>query len=101
MSLRRRAALFLGRGTDIDLAKPRASEQLPLDALLDATGFRSLDLLVLDVEGAEIEVLQTLSRPVRVVVLEDIIEAGIPGMTPKRRAEAEAILLARGFELRC
>ena len=67
---------------------------LPMQYIIDATGLYDLDLFSLDVEGAELTVLQTIDfnlTNIRVIVVE------LDGTNTKKDMNVRSLLFNRGF----
>jgi hypothetical protein len=82
---------------------PLALKQLALDDVLDELGLEDVEVVKLDVEGAELGALRGLLRRCRgggppSIIFEfcDWAEARIPGQTP---GDAQALLLSLGYRL--
>jgi FkbM family methyltransferase len=84
-------------------AFPVVVEQRQLDDLLDELGIADVDVVKLDIEGAEVGALRGLARrltsarpPVIVFEFADWAEARIPGQAP---GEAQVFLMSLGYRL--
>jgi FkbM family methyltransferase len=84
-------------------AAPIALPQRTLDGILDELGIGAVDVVKLDIEGAELGALRGLARrlaapkpPTIVFEFSDWAEARIPGQTP---GAAQALLMALGYGL--
>jgi FkbM family methyltransferase len=82
---------------------PIGLEARPLDDLLDELGIADVDVMKLDIEGAEVGALRGLARrltgvrpPVVVFEFADWAEARIPRQTP---GEAQVFLTSLGYRL--
>lgn len=80
---------------------PMPVQTLSLDALMDRHAEPNIDLVKLDIQGAELEVLEGL-RPTRASALMAVeVELGLHDLYPKEAAfgAAHAFLQSNGFEL--
>ena len=83
-------------------AAPIALPQRTLDGVLDELGIETVDVVKLDIEGAELGDLRGLARrlaaprPTIVFEFSDWAEQRIPGQTP---GEAQALLMSLGYRL--
>lgn len=99
-------AEWLSRGEGF-AGRPRQEIEVPaatLSGLLDKHGQARLDLLLLDVEGAETDVLDGLDfarHAPRFIVAEDAYDAGLADYLAARSYTRSAVLLERRFTRDC
>jgi FkbM family methyltransferase len=84
-------------------ASPVALAQRPLDEVLDELGLETVDVVKLDIEGAELGALRGLARrlaastaPIVILEFADWAEARISGQSP---GDAQQFIMSHGYRL--